>query len=255
MIKYIIQNIKQDILSIYFIISILLVCSVCLLSPGIGALDYNYINKPMVIEELLQHSKAEYLSFSEMYNYYGIFQVGISGFLYMIFPLLSMSSLHRYCEERTSGFWTQKIVKTGQHKGTVCNLISSSIVSILSVLAGLTMFILFLIIRLPSQKFEVLLFMPRLFSICTVVVLSTMISMLIASLTKNKFYSFIIPVLLIYAENEFTIGLGGVFSSFSIQVMMNPRNMFLSFGFIAAIILALYKVIDKVERGQCGIGI
>lgn len=255
MIKIVIQNIKQDVLSIYFVVSILLILGVCLLSPGIGALDYNYISKPMVIEELLQHSKAKYSSFPELYNYYGMFQIGIYGFLYIVFPLLSISSLNRYCEERISGFWIQKMVKTGQHKGTLSNLISSTIVSLLSILVGLSIFIIFIISRLPSQRFEFLVFIPHIFCICIVVIFSTMLSILIASITKNKFYSFMMPVLLFYAENEFTIGLGGIFSNFSIQAMMYPRNIFFSFGFTVIIVLILYKIIDKVEKGRYGIGV
>lgn len=255
MIKIVVQNMKQDILSIYFVVSILMILGVCFLSPGIGALDYNYISKPMVIEELLQHSKAEYLTFPEIYNYYGIFQSGIYGFLYIVFPLLSISSLNRYCEERISGFWIQKMIKTGQHKGTLSNIISSSIVSVLSILAGLSIFMIFIISRLPSQRFELLVFIPHIICICLVVVFSTLLSILIASITKNKFYSFIIPVLLFYAENEFTIGLGGVFSNFSIQAMLYPSNIFLSFGFTIIIFLVLYKIIDRMEKGRCGIGV
>lgn len=254
MIRKIILNIKQDILSIYFIASVLLVLGVCLLSPGIGALDGNNINRPMIIEELL-HTKSEYLGFHEIYNYYGLFLSGISGFLYAIFPLLSMASLSRYCDERVSGFWIQKTVRTSQKKVTISNTVASVFISIFAIILGLIIYMLFVTIRLPREQFRLSIFFPHICSICAVVALSTLIGIMVASITKSKFYSFIIPVLIYYAENEFFIGVGGVYTSLSIQSLMNPGKPILSISISIIGILLIYKIIDKMERGWHGIGI
>lgn len=256
MIRCMIQNIKQDICSIYFAVSIMLILGVCLLSPGIGMLDSNMISRPMIIEELLGHSKTEFAALSEIYNYEGIFLVGINGLLYMIFPLVSMASVNRYCEERTSGFWIQKTVKSGRFPGTISNLISSSLVSLLAVLLGLVLFLVFIVLCLPYQKFEAAAFFSHLLFICLVAILGTLLSISMAALTSNKFYSFVIPSLLFYAENEFLIGSAGeTLSQFSIQRLMNPGNKTISFWFIVIISFAMYAVIDKIEKGRCGISV
>lgn len=255
MLKNIIQNVKQDITSIYFLGSILLVFFVCILSPGIGALNYNYINRPMIIEELFQHRKTEFMGFGEIYNCENIFLAGINGFLYIIFPLLSMASVNRYCEERISGFWLQKMVRSRRYIGTAGNVISSSLVSILTISAGLALFMLIVVIRLPSQKVVNSVFLIHWFYMCGVAVLSTLLSILTASVTKNKFYSFMIPLLLFYAENEFLIGKKGILSNFSVQVLLYPENKIAGVGFIVIGIGVLYMLLDKAERGWSGIGL
>lgn len=219
-------------------------------------LDHNYISRPMIIEELLQYSKADFMSFHDLYNYESLFNMGVYGHLYVIFPLLSMASLNRYCDERTSGFWTQKIIKSGRVIGTLSNMISSSLIGIMSLLVGLGLYILCILLRLPYQRVEVSKFLFAIFSLCLVVILSAFLSTLIAALTRNKFYSFVIPLLLFYAENELMLGLeGGVFSNFSVQTLMRPGNNIVNFSFIMIISVLLYKAVDRIEKGRCGIGV
>lgn len=254
MVRIIIENVKQDIFSTYFLLSVLLVLGICLVSPGMGALDYDYVSRPMMFEELTQYTEEEYLSFREIYNYYGLFLTGIGGFLYMVLPLLAMSSLKRYCEEYATGFRTQKIIRTGRKKETVGNLIASSLVGVMSLLAGLMLFMLFVVARLPQEKFDLQLFLPHLFSLCVVTVLGTMLSILIASVTKNRFYSFVIPMLLFYAENEFALGLGGAFTDASVQGLMHPWKGIMAPCFAALCLLVFYEMIERIERGRHGIG-
>lgn len=255
MIKTVIQNMKQDICSMYFGASIILVFGVCLLSPGIGALDYNYISRPMIIEELLQHNKAEFSNIADLYNYESVFLIGIGGLFYTILPLLSMASIHRYCEERITGYWIQKTVKLGQQIGTFSNLISSAFVAILAVVMGLALFMLTIIIRLPCQEIDIsVLLMPLCFT-CLLAAVGAFLSVLIASFTKSKFYSFIIPLLLFYAENEFAMGIEkGAYSNFSIQGLMNPVNKIVSLCFILIMSSSLCMAVNKVEKGRWGIG-
>lgn len=253
MFKNISQNIKQDISSRYFVVSIMIVFGVCLLSPGIGALDYNYINRPMLIEELLLHNKTEFSNYGETYNYKDIFVQGISGLFYTIIPLLSMASVNRYCEERQSGYWVQKTVKTGQRSSTIGNLIAASMVSVVSVILGFALFIAFIMLRLPHQKFEISIFLTYVIVISCLAVLGASLSILIAAITKNKFYSFIIPLLLFYSENEFLSG--SIYYHFSIRALMNPVNKINSLCFIVIMILLLGLVVVRVEKGRWGIGV
>lgn len=252
MLKSIIQNIKQDIGSIYFPVSVLLAFLVCMLSPGIGALDYDYISRPTIIEELLCHNTMEFLSFSELYNYENIFALGVSGLFYAVLPLFSLSSVNRYCEEKISGYWIQKIMKTGQSIATVSNLIASSVISVLSVLMGLTLFTAFIMLRLPKQEVNIQVFGFHVFFICAMSVLGALLSILVAAVTKNKFYSFVIPVLFFYAENEFIAG--SIYADFSIKALMSPARTTIAFVFILIMISLLYLAVDRAEKGRWGIG-
>lgn len=206
-----IQTMKQDVCSFYFGAAVLLVLGVCLLSPGIGMLDMNGISRPMLIEELFGHTKPEFQSFSDVYNYEEMFYTGISGFLYMVLPLAAMASVNRYCEEKVSGFWVHKTVKTGRLAGTVGNLMAASLVSCLAVFIGLSFFIALLVLRLPYQKFEAGFFLRQSFFVCIIAVLGMLLSVMTAALTANRFYAFVIPAMLFYVENEFMIGGGESF--------------------------------------------
>lgn len=253
MFKNIGQNIKQDISSRYFAASIMIVLGVCLLSPGIGALDYNYINRPMLIEELLLHNKMEFSNYGDTYNYKDIFVQGISGLFYTILPLLSMASVNRYCEERLSGYWVQKTVKIGQRSSTISNLIAAAVSSVFSVILGLLLFMAFIMFRLPYQKFEASMFLSYVFYICCLSVLGAILSILVAAITKDKFYSFIIPLLLFYSEDEFLSG--SIYYNFSIRALMNPANKTVSFCFIVIMVLLLGLLVDRVEKGRWGIDV
>lgn len=163
-----------------------------------------------------------------------------------------MASINRYCEERISGYWIQKTIKLGQVNSTISNLISSAVISVLSVVVGLTLFAGFIITRLPYQEIDLSIFLLQTFFICCLTVLGSGLSILIAAITKNKFYAFIIPLLLFYSENEFLSG--GIYFNFAIKTLMNPENKIISLGFIVIITFLCYLAVDRVEKGRCGFG-
>lgn len=254
--RNLLQNIKQDICSIYFVASVMLVVGICLLSPGIGALDYSYISRPAIVEELLGHNQQEFLGFSELYNYESIFGLGIGGLLYTVLPLLSMASVSRYCEEKTSGYWIQKTVRSGRRPGTAGNLISSAVTGVLAILGGSALFMAFIVLRLPDQRFEIAVFLSRLLFMCLLTALGAFLSVLVAAVTMSKFYSFVIPVLLFYAENEFLMGAaGGIYLDFSVKGLMNPDNKAIGFCFIVIVSFLLCTAVDQTEKGRYGIGV
>ena len=145
------------------------------------------------------------------------------------------------------------MVRSGRTTGTANNLISAVLTSILSILLGLAVFALIILWRLPKQKVDAGEFLLTLLFICMITGVGTLLSILISAITKSKFYSFVVPLLIFYAENEFLVGLnGGIFYNFSIQSLMCPEDKIVGFGFSVIITGVLYEAIDRIERGWYG---
>lgn len=247
------SDIKQDIGSIYFPISVALFLLICLISPGIGALEQNIIGRPMIIEELLRHTKTEFLNFPEMYNYESVFGIGLAGLIYFVLPLASISSVNRYCEERISGYWIHKNMKAGLSINTFCNVIASSVVSVCSAIAGLLLFLGVLVLRLPKQSFHVSIFASKLAFVCLLCIVGAILSILVAALTGSTFYSIVVPPLLFYTENEFL--LQTMYGNFAVKSLLNPVHKGIATCFMVILILSLYLILSKMEKGRCGIGV
>ena len=213
----------------YWILSFLVIIAVALFSPGFGFIEGDF-KRNMVFEELFYYNRSNYLQYIGTYNSLSYFNIIFTkGFMYLALIFPSISCMMRYCDELNSGYSKLIITRVGNNKyigKTVLRTIATAFVITFTALY-VVYFIIYL--RLPNvnEAIERMGSVDQLEGIAQVMdfkangfmyalryiipsslfaCVAGLSSILVATVSHNKFLSLTIPVLLIEAENSIFSG-------------------------------------------------
>mgnify|MGYP004529606953 FL=1 len=220
---------KNYYVNYYWLLSFLVIIAVALFSPGYGIIEGEF-KKNMVFEELFYYNKLNYLQQINVYNSLSYVNVIFSkGFMYLALIFPSISCMMRYCDELNSGYSKLIITRIGNNKyigRTVLRTLATAFI-----ITFIALYVVYLIIyfRLPNVNealertgsLELLEGIGQIMDfkangflyVLRYIIPSSLfacvagfLSILIATISHNKFLSLTIPILLIEAENSIFSG-------------------------------------------------
>lgn len=225
-----IERLQYHRVNYYCILSFLVIIAVALFSPGYGSIEGSF-KKLMVFQELFNYNRSNYLQFIGSYNSLSYFSIIFTkGFMYLALIFPSISCMMRYCDELTSGYSKLIITRVGNNKyigRTVLRTIATAFVITFTALYVVYLIIYF---RLPNVNeavarlgngidmlngiAQVMDFKANGFIYALRYIIPSSLfacvaglsSILVATVSHNKFLSLTIPVLLIEAENSIFSG-------------------------------------------------
>lgn len=220
---------KNYYVNYYWLLGFLVIIAVALFSPGYGMIEGEF-EKNMVFEELFYYDKVNYLQRINVYNSLSYVNVIFSkGFMYLALIFPSISCMMRYCDELNSGYSKLIITRIGNNKyigRTVLRTLATAFI-----ITFIALYVVYLIIyfRLPNVNealgrtgspellegigqmmdfkangflYVLRYIIPSSLFACV----AGLLSILIATISHNKFLSLTIPILLIEAENSIFSG-------------------------------------------------
>lgn len=220
---------KNYYVNYYWLLGFLVIISVALFSPGYGMIEGEF-EKNMVFEELFYYDKVNYLQRINVYNSLSYVNVIFSkGFMYLALIFPSISCMMRYCDELNSGYSKLIITRIGNNKyigRTVLRTLATAFI-----ITFIALYVVYLIIyfRLPNVNealgrtgspellkgigqmmdfkangflYVLRYIIPSSLFACV----AGLLSILVATISHNKFLSLTIPILLIEAENSIFSG-------------------------------------------------
>ncbi|MGN1160522.1 MAG: hypothetical protein ACI4SE_10015 [Lachnospiraceae bacterium] len=226
----------------YLVLAIAIFAVTALLAPGYGFLEQDRSYQILILEEMLRHEREEFLTLGTAYCVMNIYWQSISGYTYLLLPILSFGIIACAADEKRFGYGNYIRSRIGDKRYVRGNyvLLFLSGMTVISIGTGILLFLFFL--KFSAEYFSVWNLMGNLVRLYLTAWIGGLLSYFVLLLSGNKFYAFTVPILVFYFENECCLGLwGGKLSRFSVQGLISYTDWW---SFCVFILFAGVLLID-----------
>lgn len=213
--------------NIYWLFGFFMIIAVAMITSSMTGIEPGMTTH---FQKLFFYTRAEYIQYSFKYNSLCLFASAFfNGFMYLALALPAVSCMLRYCDELNSGYSKLIVARVGNTKYIMRTVLRTIATAFIISFAALYTLFLICYIRLPNINealanpnndpelfvgikitdfkangfiYVLRYIIPSSLFACT----AGLLSILVATISRNKFTSLTVPILIIEAENSIFSG-------------------------------------------------